>query len=105
MARQVAHHEERKDVSAVLQHLHRLVTYGPGDLDIAFAMSAYGYDAVKWAEGQGVLAELVSCDRPAEGSLATAAEWCREAAAAAQCALASRPQLLDKLGVAEASFK
>ncbi len=105
MARQVAHHEGGKEVNAVLQSLHRFVTYGPGDLDIAFAMSAYGYDAVKWAEGQCVLAELVSCDWPAESSLIAAVEWCREAASVAQHALAANPRLLNKLGVTEASLQ
>jgi hypothetical protein len=100
MAAQVAHHQ--KDVDAVLLDLHKLVTYGPGDLDIAAAMSAYGYDAVKWAEGQGVLAELVTCDLPSETCLALAVRWCQEATMAARSALATRPRLLDKLGVMEA---
>lgn len=104
MARQVAHQMDCKEVNAVLQRLHRLVTYGPGDLDIAFAMSAHGYDAVKWAEGQGVLAELVNCDRFLESNVTAAAEWCQEAATAARCALATRPQLLHKLGVTEATI-
>jgi hypothetical protein len=104
MARHVAHRVEGWEVNAVLQRLHRLVTYGPGDLDIAFAMSAHGYDAVKWAEGQSVLAELISCDRLAESNLAAAAEWCQEAATVARCALAARPLLLHKLGVTEANL-
>lgn len=104
MARQVAHQVECREVSALLQRLHRLVTYGPGDLDIAFAMSAHGYDAVKWAEGQGVLAELVSCERLAETNVTAAVDWCHEAVAAARCALAARPQLLHKLGVTEATI-
>jgi hypothetical protein len=104
MARHVAHRVGGWEVDAVLQRLHRLVTYGPGDLDIAFAMAAHGYDAVKWAEGQSVLAELISCDRLAESNLAAADEWCQEAADAARCALATRPLLLHKLGVTEASL-
>ena len=100
MAAQVAHH--RKDVDAVLLDLHKLVTYGPGDLDIAAAMSAHGYDAVKWAEGQGVLAELVTADLPSEACLAVATSWCREATTVARTALATRPRLLNKLGVMEA---
>jgi hypothetical protein len=95
----------KKDASVVVRSLHKLVTYGPWDLDIADAMSAYGYDAVKWAEGEGVLAELVSVDSPEDVSLTTAVEWCQEATVAAQCALATKPQLLAKLGVAEVGSK
>jgi hypothetical protein len=62
-------------------------------------MSAHGFDAAKWAEGQGVLAELVSDDQPVEGLLAFARNWYREAAVAAADALDKRPQLLAKLGV------
>ena len=53
----------------MIRRLHGLVTYGPWDLDIASAMSAYGYDEVKWAEGQGMLAELVTCDTPTATTL------------------------------------
>jgi hypothetical protein len=70
-------------------------------LDIAAAMSEYGYDAIKWAEGQGMVAELISCDLPAEASLSMAIEWWNEAVEAAHRALASKPQLLNKLGVTE----
>jgi hypothetical protein len=97
MAGQVA----QEDVGAVVLHLHGLVTYGPWDLDIASAMSMHGYDAAKWAEGQGLLAELVSCDLPVESCLTTAVRWYREAVSAAQRALVGQPQLLAKLGVAE----
>jgi hypothetical protein len=62
-------------------------------------MSGFGYDAVKWAEGQGVLAELVSSDRSAGTSLMMAVDWYAEAANAARCALAAKPQLLEKLGM------
>jgi hypothetical protein len=99
MAKSVAH----EDMGAIVQHLRQFVTCGPWDLDIAWAMSAHGYNAAKWAEGEGLLAELVSCDLPMEESLATAARWYREAAATARCALTTQPQLLAKLGVAEAS--
>jgi len=101
MAGQVAHWKEREIAGTVVRHLHKLVIYGPRDLDIASAMSAYGYDAVKWAEGQGVLAELLSSDLPVESSLATAVKWYSEAAIAARCALDTQPQLLAKLGVTE----
>jgi alpha-beta hydrolase superfamily lysophospholipase len=87
-------------VGSVIQHLHGLVTYGPGDLDIASAMSAQGYDAVKWAEGQGVLAELVSADAPADTTLTAATDWYDEAAAVARQVLSTQPQLLAKLGLA-----
>ncbi len=100
MAGEVAQH--RADAGVLLQHLHRLVTYGPWDLDIASAMSGYGYDAVKWAEGQEIVAELVSCEPPVEADLATAIRWYNEAVRAARCALATQPHLLDRLGVAEA---
>ena len=83
----------------MVRRLHGLVTYGPWDLDIASAMSAYGYDEVKWAEGQGVLAELVSCDAPTGTTLDTAAAWYDEAAITARHALATHPRLLAKLGL------
>lgn len=101
MATKVAHRQETVQAHTVIRHLHGLVIYGPGDLDIASAMSAYGYDAVKWAEGQGILAELVSCEQPLASSLTAAAVWCSEATAAAQEALSTQPQLLAKLGLAE----
>jgi hypothetical protein len=96
----VSRSRETVTVSSVIQHLHGLVTYGPGDLDIASAMSAQGYDAVKWAEGQGVLAELVSADAPADTTLAAATDWYDEAAAVARQVLSTKPQLLAKLGLA-----
>jgi hypothetical protein len=102
MARRVARSNKKEDASAIIQHLHKLVTCGPWDLDIAAAMALYGYDEVKWAEGQVVLAELISSDRPVEGVLAVAAQWYTEAARTARCALITRPGLLDKLGVMEA---
>jgi hypothetical protein len=99
MARNVAHWNENTDVDAVVRRMHGLVTYGPADLDIAWAMSAQGYDAVKWAEGQGMLAELLSGDLATDISLAAAIGWYEEASTAAQRALASQPRLLAKLGV------
>ena len=101
MAGKVAHRRKKEDANTIIQHLHQLVTNGPWDLDIAHAMAGYGYDEVKWAEGQAALAELVSGDRVAEVCLTAASEWYKEAAATAQCALVARPALLDKLGVAE----
>ncbi len=91
---------ENVSVSGVILLMHGLVTYGPGDLDIACAMSSEGYDAVKWAEGQGMLAELVSSDLPEETAVSAAAAWYDEAAAAARQALAAEPVLLAKLGLA-----
>ncbi len=90
---------ENVSVSGVILLMHGLVTYGPGDLDIACAMSGKGYDAVKWAEGQGMLAELVSCDLPEATTVTAAAAWYDEAASAAKQALASEPVLLAKLGL------
>jgi hypothetical protein len=101
MARKVAHYGKADEVSAVIRHLGRLVTCAPQDLEIIGAMSAYGYDAVKWAEGQGVLAELLECDQPLN-LVDSARDWYREASVAARRALVTRPQLLTKLGVAEA---
>ena len=72
MAGKVAHRRKKEDANTIIQHLHQLVTYGPWDLDIAHAMARYGYDEVKWAEGEVVLAELVSGGRLAEGRLAAA---------------------------------
>lgn len=83
----------------MVRRLHGLVTYGPWNLDIAEAMSAHGYDEVKWAEGQGVLAELVTCDAPTATTLEAAMAWYDEAAIIAQHALASHPRLLAKLGL------
>jgi hypothetical protein len=99
MYAQVANHRGRASARAVIQRMHGLVTYGPWDLDIASAMSAQGYDEVKWAEGQGMLAELVSCDAPSRSTLAAAESWYDEAARAAREALAAQPQLLVKLGL------
>ena len=99
MATKVAHRKGRRDASTIIQLLHQLVTNGPWDLDIAQAMALQGYDEVKWAEGQVVLAELISCDRPREQHLAAADSWCEEAVRAAECALVSRPGLLHKIGV------
>lgn len=101
MAGQVAQEIQKEETNTVIQHLHRLVTRGPWDLEIAYALSGYGYDAVKWAEGETVLAELVSCDRPRTSHLASAMQWYDEAAKAARRALAHQPNLLEKLGVLE----
>jgi hypothetical protein len=90
------------DLQTVTHRLHRFVTAGPWDLDIAWAMSAQGYDEVKWAEGQAILAELINCEVPARTVLTAAAGWYQAAAVAAQHALAGRPHLLTKLGVQEA---
>lgn len=102
MARKVAQGTNAEDARVIIGHLHKLVTHGPWDLDIAHAMAIYGYDEVKWAEGQVVLAELVSGERPVERHLAAANRWYKEAANTAQRALVTRPQLLNKLGVTEA---
>jgi hypothetical protein len=93
----------RSTGSKLVHRLHGLVTYGPGNLDIAWAMAAHGYDAVKWAEGQCMLAELVSGEAPARPTLAAARAWYDDAARAARRALAAQPQLLAKLGLAGAS--
>jgi hypothetical protein len=98
--RKVTHQEGQTSAEMVIRHLHGLVTHGPRDLDIASAMSLHGYDAVKWMEGQGMLAELVDADVPAATTLTAAMEWYSEAALAAQHALATRPGLLAKLGLA-----
>jgi hypothetical protein len=99
MAYQLASQASEARVATTIRHLHGLVTYGPGDLAIADAMSAKGYDAVKWAEGQSMLAELVSSDVPAESTLAAASAWYDEAQHAARQALAAEPRLLAKLGL------
>jgi hypothetical protein len=89
------------DVRSLVHHLHSLMVYGPGDLEIAHALSPYGYDAVKWAEGQGMLAELVTCDTPGEGCLDAAQAWYQETASTARRALGAHPRLLAKLGLRE----
>jgi hypothetical protein len=99
MALMVAHWKEVPDPGAIVRNLHELVTLGPWDLEIAAAMYAHGYDEAKWAEGQGVLAELLTNDVAADASLSAAVRWYEEAATIAQRALASRPRLLQKLGV------
>jgi hypothetical protein len=63
-------------------------------------MAGHGYDEVKWAEGQSVLAELVSNELATEPYLVSALRWYDEAVVTAREALSSRPQLLAKLGVA-----
>ncbi|MFN2184886.1 MAG: hypothetical protein ACK2UU_12885 [Anaerolineae bacterium] len=95
----VVYQEGSAIANAVARQMHNLVTYGPWDLDAASAMSQYGYDEAKWAEGQGVLAELVSSDNPARVTMAAAA-WYEEAAKAARRALAGQPWVLAKLGLA-----
>lgn len=90
---------ENTNTGAVIRKLHGLVTYGPWDLEIASAMSALGYDEVKWAEGQGVLAELVTYEVPTRRALTAAVAWYEEAAEAARRAFAAQPRLLAKLGL------
>jgi hypothetical protein len=97
---QIVYHEGGVMASAVVRQMHNLVTYGPWDLEVASAMSAHGYDEVKWAEGQAMLAELISCDTPARSTLSAAQTWYQEAAAIARGVLATHPQLLAKLGLA-----
>jgi hypothetical protein len=99
MFESTALYQETLKADALVHSLHGLVTYGPWDLDVASAMSAYGYDEVKWAEGQGLLAELVSSDEPGQSRLAAALAWYQEAAAAAVRTLSAHPQLLAKLGL------
>jgi hypothetical protein len=99
MSGRVVRCQEQMDVGSVIRALHGLVTNGPGDLEIAWAMSAQGYDAVKWAEGQGMLAELVSCDLPVADHVAQAIGWYKAAATAAERALSMQPHLLAKLGL------
>lgn len=91
--------QESVSVAGVIQLMHGLVTYGPRDLEISSAMFSEGYDAVKWAEGQGMLAELVSNDLPEETTVTAAASWYDEAAGAARQVLAAEPVLLAKLGL------
>ncbi len=101
MLGQVVYHEGGLMAHAVVRQMHNLVTYGPWDLEIASAMSVHGYDEVKWAEGQAMLAELVSCDVPAQSMLSAAQAWYKEAAATARGVLVTQPRLLAKLGLAE----
>ena len=91
--------KDEQGTSEIVGHLHGLVTYGPWDLDVASAMSAHGYDEVKWAEGQVMLAELVNSSSVAGGLMDAAVAWYEEAATAAREALAAQPQLLAKLGI------
>ncbi len=93
------HQTEDTVASAIVLRLHGLVTYGPWDLDVAAAMSDYGYDEAKWAEGQGMLAELLSAEPPAQSTLSAARSWYEEAARAARSALAAQPQALARLGL------
>lgn len=95
---------EKTNAGQLVQHLHELVTCGPANLDISFAMSGYGYDATKWAEGQGLLAELVSCDLPRQTTLTIAGQWYDEAAATARQALAAYPHLLARLGLSQTNL-
>ena len=56
-------------------------------------------------EGQGILAELVDADVPAATTLTAAIDWYNEAAHAARHALATRPGLLAKLGLAAGYYQ
>lgn len=103
MAGDDIHYRANGCAAAIVQHLHGLVTYGPWDLDVASAMSAYGYDAAKWAEGQGMLAELVSSEALATSTVEAALAWYEEAATIAQRALVAQPGLLAKLGLNSAA--
>ncbi|MBN1658988.1 MAG: hypothetical protein JXA93_11325 [Anaerolineae bacterium] len=89
----------KEDAGAVIRDLDRLVTRGPGDLEIIEAMTPFGYDMAKWAEGQSVLAELVASEQPSETLVARARRWHHEAADAASHALTAHPTLLVKLGM------
>ncbi len=99
MIESVAPYQETLRADVLVCRLHELVTYGPWDLEVASAMSAYGYDEIKWAEGQGMLAELVSSDEPTQNALTAALAWYQEAVAAADRALSAQPQLLARLGL------
>ena len=99
MAVYAAPQADEARVGSIIRYLHGLVTTGPWDLDIAWAMSAHGYDEAKWAEGQSILAELVSSDAPETATLRTAEAWCDEAASVARSSLSGEPQLLAKLGL------
>ena len=101
MVNPVAHRDQARDVDRIVRHLHRIVLHGPWDLEIAAAMARHGYDAVKWAEGESVLAALVSQERPRDRHLISARQWYDEASAAARSALVTAPQLLAKLGIPE----
>jgi hypothetical protein len=90
---------ESSDARILVRHLHPLVTCGPWEIDIAWAMSPHGYDEVKWAEGQAMLAELVSNSAPPRAILTAASCWYQEAAATARRVLAGQPYLLTKLGL------
>lgn len=88
---------EAVDVNRVILCMHGLVTYGPSDLHISLAMSRVGYDAVKWAEGQCLLAQLVTSERPLATHVAQALRWYEEAAGAARQVLSD--SLLAKVGL------
>lgn len=103
MAAHGVHETGQAPANVLIWRLEGLVTCGPADLDIAYAMSAYGYDAIKWADGQIMLAQLANTDDPPETTVAAARAWYEAAASAAQQALRSRPQLLAKLGLAQVS--
>lgn len=94
-------HMQSASLDAELR-LRWLVTNGPSDLDIAAAMAAHGYDAVKWAEGQALLAEWVVFGPPPSLDDSLAGLWLREALSVARVALAGRPELLAKVGLAAA---
>jgi hypothetical protein len=99
----INHYGRKADAGSLALGLHGLVTRGPWDLDISSAMALHGYDAVKWAEGECILAELVNSDIPARSTLAAARAWLDEAINTAQGALAAHPQLLARLGLSEAA--
>ena len=93
------HYETASGAGPLIHDLHVLVVRGPRDLRIASALSQQGFDAVKWAEGQSKLAELLTPEGPLSLALEAAAAWYDEAAETARSALAGEPQLLEKLGL------
>lgn len=99
MAGKRYHIEIAAGAGPLIQDLHELVVRGPRDLRIASALSQQGFDEVKWAEGQSMLAELLTPEGPPVAALDAAAAWYDEAADTARQALAGDPQLLAKLGL------
>ncbi len=90
---------DHEEMAAIQGHLHKIVIDGPRDLDIAYAMAQRGYDEAKWAEGQGVLAELIVSERLPDSFLTVARHWMEEAARTARAVLSDQPHLLAKLGL------
>lgn len=91
----------RREIEAMVRHLHHLVVDGLRDREAVRAMTIHGYDEIRWAEGQQLLAELVHSEPYDLSVLSRARGWYEETCRAAREALGDAPLLLARLGLRE----